>query len=122
MCHFNGGRAWRAARVRLLTVPFSELPKWLRNGWTAARIIATPSWADMSQINKVYAEARRMTLRTGVKYTVDHIIPLRHGRVCGLHVANNLRVIPEKPNIGKGNYWCPEQEEMFEVPEQLTLF
>lgn len=85
------------------------------------RILATPPWADMRAIKQVYVRAAELTEHTGVEHNVDHIIPLNHPRVCGLHVAWNLRPIPAKPNMSKGNYWCPEQLEMFNHPEQLRL-
>lgn len=50
-----------------------------------------------------YHLARLRTQATGVKHHVDHIIPLQSDVVCGLHVENNLRVIPATMNIRKSN-------------------
>lgn len=65
--------------------------------------LATPQWADMKKIKAIYAMALIKTETTGVQYHVDHIVPLRGKLVCGLHVENNLRVIPAKDNLIKGN-------------------
>ena len=58
---------------------------------------AQPSWADKSAIIAVYQKAKD----TGM--TVDHIVPLIHPKVCGLHVSWNLRVVPLADNLSKGN-------------------
>lgn len=118
-----GARACRALRVRLLTQGRASLPpSFAASNWIVARIRATVPWADFNAIRAVYREADRLTALTGIKHHVDHEVPLNHPRVCGLHVAHNLRVIQAGHNMSKGNYWCPEQQDMFEDPEQLGLF
>ena len=42
---------------------------------------------------------------TGIDWHTDHIIPKKGKTVCGLHVWNNLQVIPASVNIRKGNKW-----------------
>lgn len=117
-----GARACRALRERLLTHGRAALPpSFAKSNWIVARILATPRWACFKAIRAVYREADHMTERTGMKYVVDHIVPLNHPRVCGLHVAENLRAIPEGPNARKSNHFCPEQLELFDQPEQLEL-
>lgn len=69
----------------------------------ASQLQATPSWADLESIKVFYKRAQELTNMTGVKHSVDHIIPLSGGAVCGLHVANNLRVIPLSENCSKSN-------------------
>jgi len=63
----------------------------------------TPRWADLKEIEKVYAYARTLSSLTGEKYHVDHIIPLRGKTVSGLHVHANLQVLQAKQNILKRN-------------------
>lgn len=40
---------------------------------------------------------------TGVEWHVDHTVPLKGTIVCGLHIWNNLAVIPKVENLRKGN-------------------
>ncbi len=46
-------------------------------------------------------------LATGIKWHVDHVIPLRGKLVSGLHVWNNLQVIPAVVNVRKNNAFVP---------------
>lgn len=68
--------------------------------------LATPRWLTAEQkvsIRGLYQMAITMSRTTGVPYVVDHIIPLRHDEVCGLHVPWNLRVITREENLLKSN-------------------
>jgi hypothetical protein len=69
----------------------------------AKRLNATPIWADEKKIEGFYKEAKELEKKTGIKYHVDHIIPLISDRVCGLHVEYNLQVLPYYENIAKSN-------------------
>ena len=65
-----------------------------------------PSWVDSELqwvINEAYLLAQMRTNMTGFKWHVDHIIPLQGRTVCGLHVPENLQVIPEIHNLKKSN-------------------
>lgn len=63
----------------------------------AAKLRATPLWANLKAIALIYEEAAKKGL------SVDHIIPLQGKKVCGLHVANNLQLMPLAANLAKGN-------------------
>lgn len=75
-------------------------------GYQAARrsdLRRLPGWADIDAIELMYKTARLVSKRTGVAHHVDHIVPLRGETVCGLHVQNNLRVVPASVNLAKKN-------------------
>ena len=65
---------------------------------------ATPKWADMDKILAIYKQAALMSTDE-VKYSVDHVIPLKGKTICGFHVENNLQVITLQANKSKGNRW-----------------
>lgn len=69
----------------------------------AAKLKRTPAWADLEKIEDFYSEARRLTVETGNKWSVDHIIPLRGKFVSGLHTQDNLQVILLSENVRKSN-------------------
>jgi len=75
-----------------------------RMTYHARKIQAVPAWADLEEIKKIYEQAKQLTMSTSEEYHVDHIIPLQSSKVCGLHVACNLRVIPADANRRKQNF------------------
>lgn len=71
-----------------------------------AKVKATPEWltkGDFELMDMKYELASYLTIETGIRWTVDHIVPLQGDNVCGLHVPWNLRVIPSSENSGKSN-------------------
>lgn len=59
-------------------------------------------WNDFV-ISEMYHLRNTRTKETCIDWHVDHIVPLQGKTVCGLHVWYNLRVIPAKLNLIKGN-------------------
>lgn len=76
----------------------------------------TPKWADRAAIRAVFKAARYLTAKTGEQHSADHIVPLHHPLVCGLHVAHNLRAIPLVENMKKANRAWPDMPN-----EQMVL-
>ena len=67
---------------------------------------ATPKWLgsqDKVAMRNLYLKAQELTKLTGVRYVVDHIVPLINPEVCGLHVPWNLRVMTQEENLKKSN-------------------
>jgi len=93
-------------------VPLAELsPEDRRKAEWSAYIVerrkkrdkSIPPWADRKAIKAIYIKASQLTIETGVKHEVDHIIPSNHQLVCGLHVENNLQILTEYENTKKSN-------------------
>ena len=77
----------------------------------AKKAQATPIWFDDEfekfAIKEAYDIAMKRSKATGIRHDVDHIVPLISSLVCGLHCADNLRVIPSRINKSKGNRHWP---------------
>ena len=72
----------------------------------AEKDMRTPKWLtkqDFADIRKFYALAHELSQAYGFPWHVDHIIPLKGKTVSGLHVVDNLQVIPGSDNRKKSN-------------------
>lgn len=68
----------------------------------------TPPWLSKEQKKEIlqfYIEAKRLFDETGIKYHVDHIVPLQGELVSGLHVPWNLQLLTEAENLSKTNHF-----------------
>lgn len=88
-------REWKKANRGLHNAQWAK--------YHTTKLKATPAWADQEQIKRIYVACAKITKQTGIEHHVDHIIPLQGENVCGLHVENNLAIIPAKMNLRKSN-------------------
>jgi hypothetical protein len=90
------GKKWRLNN--------KELRRYYRANRRATKKQATVIWADKDKIKGYYRIARFLTeLNPNEPYEVDHIVPLVHTSICGLHCDDNLQVIPQIENRRKSN-------------------
>jgi len=105
-------------RKRAMDKAFAEANRALVTSYKAARrarvLRATPVWLTSEQwvaIRAVYSEAESLSRETGIRYDVDHIVPLQGKSVCGLHVPWNLRAIPRDKNNSRSRVWLSEHAD-----------
>lgn len=89
-----------AKRVKLENRDFYTQLQRLRE---AKRSQAFPLWANRKKMNAIYREARRLEQEDGIKRHVDHIVPLVHPLVSGLHCEFNLQILTATENVMKHN-------------------
>ena len=75
--------------------------------WSSNRAIklerATPCWSETEAIKIVYLKRDEYKKLYGIKFEVDHIIPIKSDTVCGLHVLANLQLLDKLLNGSKHN-------------------
>ena len=71
--------------------------------YRAAKLRRTPSWSNPEPINELYTQAVKLRELTGIKFHVDHIVPLQGELVSGLHVEGNLQLLTAYENLTKSN-------------------
>jgi hypothetical protein len=94
---------------------------YLKSKRRAKKLQATPNWLTvehLKSIERFYSISKEMELISGVKYHVDHIVPLQGDIVCGLHVPWNLQVIEASENLSKNNKLLDQDQEFYhQIPK-----
>jgi len=93
----------------------------------ARKLKATPKWEDKRKTMWYYDESQRVSQESGVVHHVDHMVPLNHWSVRGLHWHMNFDVIPGAENCSKNNRfwvgdWSDYYEEFYEEFQQLKKY
>ena len=105
-----------AAKLKLLAAEYTRKTSDRANAKSAQRrakrISTLPKWVD-SEYEKFFLEeihnlAKLREKTTGIKWHVDHIVPLTSDVVCGLHCSDNLQLLTATENLMKANYWWPD--------------
>jgi len=110
-----GFKRRNAERLKAEHAEWAKENRGKRNATTAkyraAKLRATPPWADQDAIRAIYEQAAKLQHETGVRMHVDHIVPLQHEAVCGLHCEANLQILPGALNEAKRNKWSLEDAQ-----------
>lgn len=92
-----------------------DIPPWItkhpRRAYLISSFLAAPLWVRSTDFKFIRQEADALTLATGVKHVLDHLVPVSHPYVCGLTVPWNVVSVPRLVNAAKSNKWHPDQEE-----------
>jgi hypothetical protein len=54
---------------------------------------------------EIYKEVRALNKFKPRSHNVDHIVPLKHDSICGLHVPWNVQILTQEENSSKTNKW-----------------
>lgn len=74
------------------------------------KLQAYPPWIseiDKMQIEDLYTLAKMRSEVMGKEYHIDHVHPINHHLVCGLHIPGNLQILTAEQNLSKSNKFEP---------------
>ncbi len=85
----------------------------------AAKLQATPRWYEKSAVEWLYLDSQT----NPAPHHIDHILPLKNKKVCGLHCLANLQILSVFDNLSKGNCFDQDSESIkqLEITRSLTI-
>lgn len=69
----------------------------------------------VKELRRLRLEAQLLSLDTGVKHEIDHIIPLIHSQVCGLDVPDNVQILTKRQNRRKAARFNQEKQSKIQM-------
>jgi len=99
--YYHANKEARHENVRRWRKSNPERARWLAGSTKRLRKRATTKYGQKG-VKELYEMARKLGL------SVDHIVPLNHPRVCGLHNIYNLQLLPLEENMKKRNHFEEE--------------
>jgi hypothetical protein len=75
----------------------------------------SPTWSNKKAMLWFHNEAIRLTIETGIQYSVDHLVPISSPNVSGFDTEANLIVITLLDNQKKSNKWWPDMPDYSEM-------
>lgn len=91
--YYRNTEKWREIKARRRANEKQAVVCWKGNEWEAF------------VMKEIYELASLRSIHTKVIHEVDHIIPLQHDLVCGLHCSDNLQILTRTENRSKSNIW-----------------
>ncbi len=73
---------------------------------------------DTKMIKAIYVMARRVSSCTGIKFDVDHIIPISRG---GAHAPSNMQILPARINRRKSNKIIPQPNGTYQLNQAKKI-
>lgn len=100
-------KTWRKENKDAIKKYYDDNKEWFKALNAQRRLKMSLYKGNLRKIKSFYEEAVRLTQLTGISFHVDHIIPLNHKLICGLHHENNLQILTAFENTTKSNRFVP---------------
>ncbi len=83
------------------------------------KMYATPEWGNTEDIGALKKKCRELNSYGDTVFVIDHIDPLLHPLICGLHFVGNMQIITSEENALKSNHFKPYSIDVFGLRTEL---